>query len=54
MSVGECSCHSHTTSEGSESTVLVAFLYSPFMPETAKTKSPVEMQLSFESDNDVS
>ena len=35
MSVGEYACNSQTTSEDSEdreSTLLVAFLYSPFVP----------------------
>ena len=31
MSVGEYTCNSQT-SEGSESALLVAFLYSPFVP----------------------
>ena len=32
MSVCEYMCNSQTTSEGSESTLLVAFLYSPWQP----------------------
>ena len=34
ISVGEYSCNSLTTSEGSESTLLVAFFHSPFVPQT--------------------
>ena len=52
MSVGEYTCNSQTTSEGSESTLLVAFFRL-----TAKRKSLVkcrEMQPSFEVDYDVS
>ena len=30
----ECGCNSQTTSEGSESTLLVANLHSPFVPQT--------------------
>ena len=33
MSVGEYSCNSQTTSEGGESTVLVANLHSQFVPQ---------------------
>ena len=60
MSVGECSCNSQTTSEGSESTLLVAkaiFIACLCHRLTAETKSPVkcrETQPSFESNNDVS
>ena len=32
MSVGEYTCNSKSTNEGSESTLLVAFLYSSFVP----------------------
>ena len=32
MGVGEYMCNFQTTSEGSESALLVAFLYSPFVP----------------------
>ena len=53
MSVGEYSCNSQKTSEGSESTLLVAFLHSPFLYHrlTAEIKSLVkrrEMQPSFD------
>ena len=34
MSSAECSCDSQTTSEGSESTLLVTFLHSSFVPQT--------------------
>ena len=63
MSVGEYTCNSQTTSEGSESTLLVAFLHGPFVPFvlyhrlTTERKSPVkcrETQLSFKVDFDVS
>ena len=58
MSVGECTCNSQTTNEGSESMLLEDFLYSQLCHRiTAERKPPVkcrEMQQSFEVDYDVS
>ena len=58
MSVGEYACNSRTTSEGSESTLLAALLYSPSVIELMlKQTFPVkfrETQSSFEVDNVVS
>ena len=55
MNVGEYSCDSRTTNEGS---FLVAFLHSHLCYRlTTETKSPVkcrETQSSFEVDNDIS
>ena len=54
MSVGEYSCNSQS-SEGSDYTLLVAFLHSSFVPQTYKVSSKCrEKQPSFKSDNDVS
>ena len=58
MSVGEYSNSYQITNVVSESTLLVANLHSPFVPQTytTETKSPVkcrEMQPFFESVNDV-
>ena len=55
MSMGKYTCNSQTTSEGSESTLLEAFLIARLCHRlNAERKSPVEWQPSFEVDNDVS
>ena len=48
--------NSQTKNEGSKSTLLVAFVFTThlFQKITAKIKSLVKLQLSFEADNDKS